>query len=102
MRLLRQAKKENLFIFIIKIIYLFLQCKFISMQYNKKINRLLTFVQKIFSIEIFVENLQFAFELRILFANIWTWTMRNALSNKLKLKFFLINIHIQLNRLIEI
>ena len=28
--------------------------------------------------------------------------MRNALSNKLKLKIFLINIYIQLNRLIEI
>ena len=44
-------------------ICLFLQCKFISVRYNKKINRLLIFVQKIFSIEIIVKNLQFAFKL---------------------------------------
>ena len=30
------------------------------------------------------------------------WQTRNELSNKSKLKIFLINIHIQLNRLIEI
>ena len=69
MRLLRQTKKENLFIFIIEMIYLFLQCRFILMQYNKKINRLLTFAQKVFSIKIIVKNLQFTFKLRILFAN---------------------------------
>ena len=69
MRLLRQAEKKNLFIFIIEVICLFLQCKFILMRYNKKINRLLTFAQKIFSIEIFVENSQFAFKLRTLLAN---------------------------------
>ena len=72
MRLLRQTKKENLFIFIIEMIYLFLQCKFISMQYNKKINHLLTFVQIIFSIEIIVENSQFVFKLRTLLANMRT------------------------------
>ena len=69
MRLLRQAEKENLFIFLIEMICLFLQCKFISMRYNKKINRLLTFVQKIFSIEIIIKNSQLAFKLRTLFAN---------------------------------
>ena len=69
-RLLCQAEKEDLFILIIKMICLFLQCKFISVQYNKKVNRLLTFVQKIFSIEIIVENSQLAFKLRTLFANI--------------------------------
>ena len=69
MRLLRQAEKENLFIFIIEMICLFLQCKFILMQYNKKINRLLILVQRIFLIEIIIENLQFAFKLRILLAN---------------------------------
>ena len=64
MRLLRQTKKENLFIFIIEVICLFSQCKFISMQYNKKINRLLTFAQEIFSIEIIIKNSQFAFKLQ--------------------------------------
>ena len=50
-------------------ICLFLQCKFISVRYNKKINCLLTFVQKVFSIEIIVENLQLAFKLQTLLAN---------------------------------
>ena len=72
MRLLRQAKKKNLFIFVIEVICLFLQYKFILMRYNKRVNRLLTFVQKISSIEIIIENLQFAFKLRILFANMRT------------------------------
>ena len=49
-----------------------------------------------------VENSQFAFKLRILLTNIRTWQIRNELSDKSKLKNFLINIHIQLNRLIEI
>ena len=102
MRLLRQAKKKDLFIFIIEVICLFLQCKFISMRYNKRVNRLLIFVQKISSIEIIIENSQLAFKLRILFTNMRAWTMRNALSNKSKLKNFLINIHTQLNCLIEI
>ena len=69
MRLLRQVKKKDLFIFVIKMIYLFLQYKFISMQYNKRVNRLLILVQRIFSIEIIVENLQFAFKLQILLVN---------------------------------
>ena len=69
MRLLRQTEKKNLFIFIIEMICLFLQCKFISMRYNKKINHLLIFVQKISSIKIIVENSQFTFKLRILFVN---------------------------------
>ena len=56
MHLLRQAEKKDLFIFIIEVIYLFLQCKLISMQYNRKTNRLLTFIQKISSIKIIVEN----------------------------------------------
>ena len=69
MRLLRQIEKKDLFILVIEMIYLFLQCKFISMRYNKKINRLLTFAQKIFSIEIIIENSQLAFKLRTLLAN---------------------------------
>ena len=72
------------------------------MRYNKRINRLLTFVQKISSIEIIIENSQLTFKLQILFVNIRACIMRNALSNKSKLKFFLIDIHIQLNHLIEI
>ena len=42
------------------------------------------------------------FKLRILLADMRTWQTHNELSNKSKLKNFLINIHIQLNRLIEI
>ena len=72
MCLLRQAEEENLFIFIIEMIYLFLQCKFISMQYNKKVNRLLIFVQKVFSIEIIIKNSQLAFKLQTLFINMRT------------------------------
>ena len=102
MRLLRQTEKENLFILVIEVVCLFLQCKFISMRYNKRINRLLTFVQKVSSIEIIVENSQLAFKLQTLLANMRAWTMRNTLPNKPKLKNFLMNIHIQLNRLIEI
>ena len=49
-----------------------------------------------------IENLQFAFKLRILFADMRTWQTRNELSNKPKLKNFLMSIHTQLNRLIEI
>ena len=49
-----------------------------------------------------VENSQFAFKLRILLADMRAWQTRNELSDKSKLKNFLMNIHIQLNRLIEI
>ena len=42
------------------------------------------------------------FKLRILLADIRAWQTRNELSDKPKLKNFLMNIHIQLNRLIEI
>ena len=49
-----------------------------------------------------VEDSQFAFKLHTLFANMRAWQTRNELSNKSKLKNFLINIYIQLNRLIEI
>ena len=72
------------------------------MRYNKKFNRLLTLAQRVFSKKIIIENLQFAFKLRILLANMRTWQTRNKLSNKPKLKNFLMNIYIQLNRLIEI
>ena len=71
------------------------------MRYNKRVNRLLTLVQKVFSKKIIIKNSQFAFKLRILLANIRTWQIRNELSDKPKLKIFL-NIYIQLNRLIEI
>ena len=49
-----------------------------------------------------VENSQFTFKLRILLADMRAWQTCNELSNKSKLKSFLMNIHIQLNRLIEI
>ena len=72
------------------------------MWYNKKVNRLLTLAQRIFSKKMIIENSQLAFKLRILLADIWAWQIHNELSDKPKLKNFLINIHIQLNRLIEI
>ena len=72
------------------------------MWYNKRINRLLILVQRIFSKKMIVENSQLAFKLRILLADMRTWQIRNELSNKSKLKNFLMNIHTQLNRLIEI
>ena len=72
MRLLRQAKEKNLFILVIEMICLFLQCKFISVRYNKKINRLLNFIQRIFLIEIIIENSRLAFKLQTLFANMQT------------------------------
>ena len=72
------------------------------MRYNKKINRLLILVQKIFSKKMIVENSQFAFKLRILLADIRAWQTHNELSDKSKLKIFLMSIHTQLNRLIEI
>ena len=49
-----------------------------------------------------VENSQLAFKLRILLADMRAWQIRNELLNKSKLKNFLMSIHIQLNRLIEI
>ena len=49
-----------------------------------------------------VENSQLAFKLRILLADMRAWQTRNELSDKSKLKNFLMNIHIQLNRLIEV
>ena len=49
-----------------------------------------------------VEDSQFAFKLRILLADIRAWQTRNELLDKSKLKIFLMNIHTQLNRLIEI
>ena len=42
------------------------------------------------------------FKLRILLADMRAWQTYNKLSDKPKLKNFLMNIHIQLNRLIEI
>ena len=49
-----------------------------------------------------IENSQLAFKLRTLLANIRAWQICNELSDKPKLKNFLINIHTQLNRLIEV
>ena len=49
-----------------------------------------------------IKDSQFAFKLRILLANMRAWQTRNELSNKSKLKNLLMNIHTQLNRLIEI
>ena len=49
-----------------------------------------------------VENSQFMFKLRTLLVNMRTWQTHNELSDKSKLKNFLISIHTQLNRLIEI
>ena len=49
-----------------------------------------------------IENSQFMFKLRILLVDIRAWQTHNELSDKPKLKNFLINIHTQLNRLIEI
>ena len=49
-----------------------------------------------------VEDSQLVFKLRILLANMRAWQTRNELSDKPKLKNFLMNIHIQLNRLIEV
>ena len=72
------------------------------MRYNKRINRLLTLVQRVFSKKMIIENSQFAFKLRTLLADMRTWQTRNELSDKSKLKNFLMSIHIQLNRLIEI
>ena len=67
------SSKKKIYLFLLlKWFVYFLQCKFISMRYNKKVNRLLIFAQKISSIEIFVENLQFTFKLRILLANMRT------------------------------
>ena len=72
------------------------------MQYNKRVNRLLTLAQKVFLKKMIIENLQLVFKLRTLLADIRTWQIHNKLSNKSKLKNLLINIHTQLNRLIEI
>ena len=72
------------------------------MWYNKKVNYLLILVQKVFLKKRIVENSQFICKLRIPLANMRTWQIHNELSNKLKLKNFLINIHIQLNCLIEV
>ena len=72
------------------------------MRYNKRVNRLLIFVQKVFSKKMTVEDSQFAFKLRILLADMRAWQTRNELSDKSKLKNFLMSIYIQLNRLIEI
>ena len=49
-----------------------------------------------------VENSQLAFKLRILLADMRAWQTHNELSDKSKLKNFLMSIHIQLNRLIEV
>ena len=49
-----------------------------------------------------VENSQLAFKLRTLLADMRAWQIHNELPDKPKLKNFLMNIHIQLNRLIEI
>ena len=49
-----------------------------------------------------VENSQFAFKLRTLLADMRACQIRNELSDKSKLKIFLMNIYIQLNRLIEV
>ena len=49
-----------------------------------------------------IKNSQFTFKLRILLADMRAWQIRNELSDKPKLKNFLISIHTQLNRLIEI
>ena len=49
-----------------------------------------------------IKNSQFAFKLRILLADMRAWQTYNELSDKPKLKIFLINIHTQLNRLIEV
>ena len=49
-----------------------------------------------------VENSQFAFKLRTLFADMRAWQIRNELLDKSKLKNLLMNIYIQLNRLIEV
>ena len=49
-----------------------------------------------------VENSQLAFKLRILLADMRAWQTRNELSDKPKLKNFLMSIHTQLNRLVEI
>ena len=64
------------------------------MRYNKRVNRLLILDQKVFLKKIIVNNSQFAFKLRTLLVNIRTLQIRNELSNKSKLKFFLISIHI--------
>ena len=72
------------------------------MRYNKRVNRLLTLAQRVFSKEMTVENSQLAFKLRTLLADIRAWQTRNELSNKSKLKNLLMNIHTQLNRLIEV
>ena len=72
------------------------------MRYNKRINRLLILVQRIFLKKMIIENLQSAFKLRILLANIRAWQIYNELSDKSKLKNLLMNIHTQLNCLIEI
>ena len=49
-----------------------------------------------------IKNSQLAFKLCILLADMRTWQTRNELLDKSKLKNFLISIHTQLNRLIEI
>ena len=72
------------------------------MRYNKKVNRLLTLAQRISLKKIIIKNSQFTFKLRILLADMRAWQTCNELLNKSKLKNFLINIHTQLNRLIEI
>ena len=72
------------------------------MRYNKRVNRLLIFAQRVFSKKMTVENSQFMFKLRTLLADMRAWQTHNELSNKSKLKNFLMNIHTQLNRLIEI
>ena len=72
------------------------------MRYNKRVNRLLIFAQRVSLKEVIVKDLQFVFKLRILLADMRTWQTRNELSDKSKLKKFLMNIHIQLNRLIEV
>ena len=72
------------------------------MRYNKKINRLLILAQRISLKKMIIKNSQFMFKLRILLADMRTYKIRNELSDKSKLKNFLMNIYIQLNCLIEI
>ena len=49
-----------------------------------------------------IENSQLAYKLRTLLADMRAWQTRNKLSDKSKLKNLLMNIHTQLNRLIEV
>ena len=52
------------------------------MQYNKRVNCLLTLAQKVFLKKIIIENSQFTFKLCTLLVNMRTWQTRNKLSNK--------------------